>query len=110
MADYMKKAAKSAADYNLHFQRERRDERCAYFDLQTFVRCYTCHSFYCIFILCIIYFCMQISFLCPCNYLQYIYTYRIFQCNIEAKARSLYKMARFSTLILVVFCLSNKYL
>lgn len=38
MADYMKKAAKSAAEYNIHFQRERREERKAYFDLQTFVR------------------------------------------------------------------------
>ena len=37
MADYMKKAAKSAAEYNRHFLRERREERVAYFDLQTFV-------------------------------------------------------------------------
>ena len=37
MADYMKKAAKSAAEYNRQFLRERREERLAYFDLQTFV-------------------------------------------------------------------------
>ncbi|KAK7490212.1 hypothetical protein BaRGS_00018557 [Batillaria attramentaria] len=36
MADYMKKAAKSAAEFNKLFQRERREERRAYFDLQTF--------------------------------------------------------------------------
>lgn len=47
MADYMKKAAKSAAEYNIHFQRERREERKAYFDLQTFVRKqFSCHSTY----------------------------------------------------------------
>ncbi|KAK7103667.1 hypothetical protein V1264_018530 [Littorina saxatilis] len=37
MVDYIKKAAKSAADYNRHFLRERKEERGAYFDLQTFM-------------------------------------------------------------------------
>jgi hypothetical protein len=37
MAQYMKKAAKSAAEFNRNFLRERREERIAYFDLQTFV-------------------------------------------------------------------------
>ncbi|XP_013411434.1 PHD finger protein 10 isoform X1 [Lingula anatina] len=33
---YMKKAIKSAADFNAQFMKERREERKAYFDLQTF--------------------------------------------------------------------------
>ncbi|XP_076442395.1 uncharacterized protein LOC143281206 [Babylonia areolata] len=37
MADYMKKAAKSAAEYNRHLLRERKEERLAFFDLQTFM-------------------------------------------------------------------------
>ena len=32
---YMKKAVKSAAEYNSMFMREKREERRAYFDLQT---------------------------------------------------------------------------
>ncbi|XP_064600353.1 PHD finger protein 10-like isoform X2 [Liolophura sinensis] len=35
LADYMKKAVKSAAEFNVQFQRERREDRRAYFDLQT---------------------------------------------------------------------------
>ncbi|KAL8608654.1 hypothetical protein ACOMHN_002883 [Nucella lapillus] len=37
MADYTKKAAKSAAEYNRHLLRERKEERLAFFDLQTFM-------------------------------------------------------------------------
>ncbi|XP_067681167.1 PHD finger protein 10-like [Haliotis asinina] len=37
MGAYIKKAVKAAADFNAQFQRERREERRAYFDLQTFM-------------------------------------------------------------------------
>ncbi|XP_041353041.1 dentin sialophosphoprotein-like [Gigantopelta aegis] len=37
MADYIKKAVRSAAEFNAHFQRERKEERRSYFDLQTFM-------------------------------------------------------------------------
>ena len=37
MKELMKKATKSAAEYNKMFQRERRDERNSFFDLQTMV-------------------------------------------------------------------------
>ncbi|KAL5008685.1 hypothetical protein ScPMuIL_014266 [Solemya velum] len=36
MTEYLKKAMKSASEWNSQFQRERREERRAYFDLQTF--------------------------------------------------------------------------
>lgn len=37
MSLYIKKAMKSAAEWNSSFQKERREERKAYLDLQTFV-------------------------------------------------------------------------
>uniref|UniRef100_A0A672M1B3 PHD finger protein 10 n=1 Tax=Sinocyclocheilus grahami TaxID=75366 RepID=A0A672M1B3_SINGR len=37
--EYIKKAAKKAAEFNSNFNRERMEERRAYFDLQTHVRC-----------------------------------------------------------------------
>lgn len=36
--EYIKKAAKKAAEFNSNFNRERMEERRAYFDLQTHVR------------------------------------------------------------------------
>lgn len=36
--EYIKKAAKKAAEFNSNFNRERMEERRAYFDLQTQVR------------------------------------------------------------------------
>lgn len=38
--EYIKKAAKKAAEFNSNFNRERMEERRAYFDLQTHVRLY----------------------------------------------------------------------
>lgn len=35
--EYIKKAAKKAAEFNINFNRERMEERRAYFDLQTHV-------------------------------------------------------------------------
>ena len=35
--DLVKKAVRNAADFNAQFMRERREERAAYFDLQTHV-------------------------------------------------------------------------
>ena len=34
-ASYVKKAIKDAAEYNLHLNQDRKDERLAYFDMQT---------------------------------------------------------------------------
>ena len=34
-ASYIKKAIKDAAEYNLHLNQDRKDERLAYFDMQT---------------------------------------------------------------------------
>lgn len=39
--EYIKKAAKKAAEFNSNFNRERMEERRAYFDLQTHVSLYT---------------------------------------------------------------------
>ncbi|GFO17052.1 PHD finger protein 10 [Plakobranchus ocellatus] len=40
MESYSKKAARSAAEFNANMMREKKDERRAYFDLQTYVRYY----------------------------------------------------------------------
>lgn len=43
MSLYIKKAMKSAAEWNSSFQKERREERKAYLDLQTFVIIFSCY-------------------------------------------------------------------
>lgn len=43
MSLYIKKAMKSAAEWNTSFQKERREERKAYLDLQTFVIIFSCY-------------------------------------------------------------------
>lgn len=45
MADYVKKAMKSASEFNSQFQKERREDRRAYFDLQTMVIHYPAHKY-----------------------------------------------------------------
>ncbi|GAB1601423.1 uncharacterized protein LOC115217352 isoform X1 [Argonauta hians] len=45
MADYVRKAMRSASEFNSQFQRERREERRAYFDLQTMVIHYPAHKY-----------------------------------------------------------------
>ena len=48
MQEMVKKAVKAAAEFNSHFNRERRDERKAYLDMQTNVNYQQIYFFLCV--------------------------------------------------------------